>query len=55
MAPASQEVRQSRSGARVRPLDRGLWGRFTELERRHLKRIRYAEPDQTMAEEIAIA
>jgi hypothetical protein len=29
--------------------------RFTELERRHLKRIHYGEPDQTMAEEVAIA
>jgi putative transposase len=29
--------------------------RFTELERRHLKRIRYGEPDQTIAEEIAVA
>src|SRR4051812_48652444 len=29
--------------------------KFTELERRHLKRIRYGEPDQTMAEEVAVA
>src|SRR3954467_5229695 len=29
--------------------------KFTELERRHLQRIRYGEPDDTMAEEVAVA
>ncbi len=29
--------------------------KFTELERRHLKRIRYSEPDQTAPEEVAVA
>ena len=29
--------------------------RFTELERRHLKRIRYGEPDHTVPDEVAVA
>jgi hypothetical protein len=28
---------------------------FTQLERRHLTCIRYGEPDQVMAEEVAVA